>query len=193
MLGVGSYGIATLKHILTVAIYTIHSAGGTICLSLSYALHEANIPLPSQLILLSPWVDISLDNPDILKFLPNDAMLHNPKRIAQDGLEWLRGSSTSAPGTVEEWHDPRVSPLFGDPSIFTTAGTKLIITTGLYDILHPDITLFVEKAEKAGVTMTYIEATYHIHAWAVFLGVLPEASVGMDWVIKVVESYASQA
>lgn len=168
-----------------------HSAGGTICLSLAYALHTANLPLPSQLILLSPWVDITLDNPDIEEVLPNEAIL-SPKPLAHHGLEWLRGSPTPSPASIEELHDPRVSPLFGDPSIFTEAGTKLIVTSGLYDILHPDIALFVEKAERARVTGTYIEAKYHVHAWTVFLGVLPEASVGLDWVVEAAKAYASQ-
>ena len=137
------------------------SAGGNICLSLSFTLHEAHLRLPSQIVLFSPFVDISMTNPGIAAVRPSDPML-NENSIRRECVGWLQGSSSPVTTTVESLRHPRVSPLYGDLSIFREAGTRLVITTGRHDVLHPDIELFVKKAEAARVQTTYIEAT---HLW----------------------------
>ena len=44
------------------------SAGGGLALGFTLYLNELNIKLPNKLVLLSPWVDISLSNPELKKY-----------------------------------------------------------------------------------------------------------------------------
>lgn len=44
------------------------SAGGCLAFGLSHLLTQENLPQPKQLILLSPWVDASSQNPEMKKF-----------------------------------------------------------------------------------------------------------------------------
>lgn len=185
------------------------SAGGNLCLSLSFAASSAGLPLPHQLILFSPFVDISLSNPDIPRFLPNDPVL-NVKVTQHHGLTWLRGEGDAKAASVDELRQVKVSPLYGDYSVFTPLhprpavttqheskhegvsfkGTNIIVTTGLYDILHPDIELMVSKAERAGVKGTCIVNEHGIHAWSVMMGLMPEAAMGMEMVCQAVEEFS---
>jgi monoterpene epsilon-lactone hydrolase len=150
------------------------------------------LPLPSHIVLFSPFVDISMINPEIAAVRSSDHML-NEDRICIGSVEWLRGSSSPAATTDDELRHPGISPLYGDLSIFRLAGTKLVITTGWYDILHPDIELFVKKAGAADVQTTYIEAQHLWHYLILFTGVIPEADQGQDMVVTVVNANSSIA
>ena len=100
------------------------------------------------------------------------------KIVSVERVGWLQGSSSPVTTTVDSLRHPRVSPLYGDLSSFREAGTRLVITTGRHDVLHPDTELFVKKAEAASVQTTYIEATHIWHYWIIFTDVIPEAEQG---------------
>lgn len=150
------------------------SSGGNLALILTFAAHDAKLPLPHQLLLIAPYVDLALDNPDIPRYLPNDPTL-KPPRLRSDSLRWIRGSDNPAPATKEELRQVKISPVYADYSILAAAGTAMVISTGTYDILHPDIMVMVGKAEKAGVRTTLIEAMGQIHGFQLLIGLLPEA------------------
>lgn len=48
------------------------SAGGGFVLALAQFMKQEEVPQPSQLILLSPWLDLSLSNPNIKEIDPSD-------------------------------------------------------------------------------------------------------------------------
>ena len=52
------------------------SAGGGLALGLAESLAVAGEALPERLILFSPWVDVSMENPDISDYLAVEPMLH---------------------------------------------------------------------------------------------------------------------
>lgn len=105
----------------------------------------------------------------------------------------MRGSNPPAVTTEDKLRDPHISPLYGDLSIFRLVGTRLVIATGRYDILHPDIELFVKKASAAGVQTTLIEAPHLWHYWIIFTDVIPEAGQGQDIVVAAVNANSSIA
>lgn len=97
-----------------------------------------------------------MDNSDIEVYAKDDPILV-PSTLRRDVLRWVRGSENPTPATKEELKHVKLSPIYGDYSILASAGTTMVISTGTYDILHPDIMLMVDKAEKAGVRTTLIE------------------------------------
>ncbi len=58
------------------------SAGGGLSLSTVIALRNAGLPLPAALVLLSPWVDLSLSGSTLKTHAVQDAML------SEDWLVW---------------------------------------------------------------------------------------------------------
>ena len=51
------------------------SAGGGLSLALAEYFKAEGMRLPDELILLSPWVDVSMENEDIPKYQPKDPMI----------------------------------------------------------------------------------------------------------------------
>ena len=110
------------------------SSGGGMCVVLSRQLKDQTAMLPSQLILFSPWLDISLCNPGIEQLDRVDPFL---------GLEGLR--------SVANWYSaglglehPLANPMQGDHSDLP----PITLFIGSLDILHPDCVEF-EKSVQA--------------------------------------------
>ncbi|WP_066039688.1 alpha/beta hydrolase fold domain-containing protein [Herbiconiux solani] len=112
------------------------SAGGGLALALAMELRDEGAPPPDALLLISPWVDVRLENPGIPPLEPGDRMLGaGTLRLAGD--LW-RGSRSA--------DDPVVSPiadaLAGLPPIRAVVGGK--------EIFVPDVRAFARKARAAG-------------------------------------------
>ena len=135
------------------------SAGGGLALGLAEALAGAGDALPERLILFSPWVDVSMDNPDISGYLAVEPMLHL-ELVKVHGQYWAGSADT---------HHWQVSPLFGDmaglPPVTVYCGTR--------ELLYPDIRLACEKLTDAGVDATLRVGTGLNHDWP--LMPVPEA------------------
>jgi len=79
------------------------SAGGGLGLALSQLLREKGLPQPAHTILLSPWLDVTLTNPEIAAIDPVDPVLN----VA--GLQEVGRAYAGNLGT----HHYLASPLFG--------------------------------------------------------------------------------
>ena len=135
------------------------SAGGGLALGLAEALAGAGEALPERLILFSPWVDVSMDNPDIAGYIPVEPMLHFDL-VKVHGQYWAGEADT------RHW---QVSPLFGDmarlPPVTIYCGTR--------ELLYPDILLARDKLAAAGVEVTLRVGQSLNHDWP--LMPIPEA------------------
>ncbi|MGW4247627.1 alpha/beta hydrolase fold domain-containing protein [Nocardia sp. NPDC004722] len=127
------------------------SAGGQIALSTAVTLRDAEEPSVPRTVLISPALDLSLSNPEILTVQPDDPWL------GRDGGLVL-GEHWRGPLPIT---DPMVSPLFAD---FTGLG-PLTVFSGTRDILMPDIRIMVEKAAAAGVEVDYHEVAELVHVY----------------------------
>ena len=127
------------------------SAGGGLLLSFTMFLRNNDLQLPSKLVALSPWVDVSMTNPEIKEVEKLDPMIAIPG---------LKRAGEMYAGDLETTNY-LVSPLYGEfkdlPPIHIFAGT--------HDILYPDEKLFAEKAKEAGVDINYYEYPKMIHCW----------------------------
>ena len=80
------------------------SAGGGLALSFSMLLRDLGRNLPSKMILLSPWLDISMSNKEMDEYKDKDLIL-TIKGLISCGLHYADGMD------VRDW---RVSPLYGE-------------------------------------------------------------------------------
>jgi acetyl esterase/lipase len=135
------------------------SAGGGLALGLAEALAGAGDALPERLILFSPWVDVSMDNPDISDYLAVEPMLHF-ELVKVHGQYWAGAADT---------HHWQVSPLFGD----MTDLPPTTVYCGTRELLYPDIRLAFDRLLAAGVDATLRVGTGLNHDWP--LMPIPEA------------------
>ncbi|MDO4919012.1 alpha/beta hydrolase fold domain-containing protein [Kocuria sp.] len=108
------------------------------------------------LILISPWVDASVSNPEIENYRAADHMLdtEGPRAAAR----WWAGT--------REVTDPVVSPAFGDLSGLP----RTFVLQGDRDMLCPDTLEFVTDLVRAGVDTTTVvcEGGPHVYALMVW-------------------------
>ena len=101
------------------------SSGG----GLAAAIALSGIPAPSRIILLSPWVDVSMKNPGLNEY-DRDPLcaLYGLKRL---GALWAKDCGVD---------DPRVSPVNGDLSGLA----RVTVFAGERELLYPDISRFCD-------------------------------------------------
>ena len=76
------------------------SAGGGLSLALTEQFKESGIRMPDELILLSPWVDISMENPDIPEYEAKDPWLFSAG-LGVCARYWAGDNVTMFTGTNE--------------------------------------------------------------------------------------------
>ncbi len=115
-------------------------------------MRDAGLPLPHRVVLISPWLDVSVSEPDQAAIEPSDVILMRPG-LALAG-RWYAGDL--------DVKDPRVSPLFGD-----LAGIPpiLMFFCGSHDILVVDARRLAERAGRGRAAKEQTRAapnvTYH--------------------------------
>lgn len=135
------------------------SSGGGISLALSQRLREDGLPQPGNIVLLSPWLDVTLSNPEIVAVDRIDPFL---------GVEGLKYAGAEYARNVEpqSW---LVSPVYGS---FRDLA-PLTVFIGTRDVFLPDCRKLRERAAAEGVTIGYREYVDMVHDW--MLGPLPES------------------
>lgn len=127
------------------------SAGGGIALGLVQKLGEDGKKMPSKTILLSPWLDVRMINPEIDEkekvdpVLIKEALIIAGKKYAgEDGLTNFL-----------------VNPILGPIDKLE----NITIYTGTYDMLNPDVHKFVDRLKKANIKYDLREKEKAIHIW----------------------------
>ena len=146
------------------------SAGGGLALGFAEALSAEDRLLPERLILFSPWVDVSMTNPDIEAFAAVDPVLHL-ELVTVHGRYWAGEADT------RDWH---VSPLYGDMSGLP----PVTIYCGTREMLCPDILLAADRLSDAGIDVTLNVGRGLNHDYP--LMPLPEAEQAVRDVISIV-------
>lgn len=135
------------------------SAGGGLALGHAMRLRDAGSPAKG-VILISPWVDVTMENPAIAQLQKVDRMLATPGLIAAGHL-WA-GS--------HDRRDPLVSPLFGKlgglPPVHVFQGGR--------DLIAADARLLAEGIHAAGgqAELEFVERAFHVYPGAPWM---PEA------------------
>lgn len=145
------------------------SAGASLALASAFEIANQELTLPSHLALISPWLDLALDNPEIEAIKPLDPVLNPPAAIYL-GNAWR--------GNVKI-DDPRVSPLFGDLSVLTM---PVMMVMGTYDVLYPDAVLFAQRAQESGLRLSFEASEKMLHVYPLF-PFLPEGQRSLNAIV----------
>lgn len=143
------------------------SAGGGMALALAELLVEKKLPQPSQIILLCPWLDVTLSNPQIDKNEPSDLILN--RIVMQElGKQYVKDTS--------ETHY-LASPIYG--AIKRLAPITLFI--GTEDLLLADCRKLKIRAESEPMIFNYREFKGMVHNW-MFLPI-PDAKKAISMIV----------
>ncbi len=146
------------------------SAGGGFSLGLCELMKEYHLRQPDELVLLSPWVDVTCSNPDIEKYASLDPMLT---------AEWLRGAVRNY-ANGDDLTQYLLSPLNGDVSCLN----NVTIFVGTREIFYPDNILLKQKLEENGVNIELFVGEDMNHVYPVYP--IPEAKKARNKIIQVV-------
>lgn len=133
------------------------SAGGGLALGLMEKIlenqenFENNDILPQKVILISPWLDVRLNNPKI------DEVQKSDKILNKNNLQ-IVGKHYAGNDGINSY---LVNPIDGDLSKLN----NITIFTGTNDILNPDVHKLKEIAEKQGITINVKEYEGANHVW----------------------------
>ena len=136
------------------------SSGAGMAVSAIFKLCDLNRPLPKKLILMSPWVDVTLKNPGIDLNKHEDVMM-TVQRLSSAAHEYVGDANPK---------DPLISPLFGNLGGLP----PILIQMGTSDLLLCDCREFYKKCLEAGVDVHYEEYPDAFHDF-MMLSILPEA------------------
>lgn len=128
------------------------SAGGGLAVAVSKYCADNGLQLPASLTLFSPWLDVSMRNPEIQRYLDGDYMLYLPELM-------LYG--TSYRGNVDR-DDYRVYGVDVADEKFPPTD----IFVGSADMLFPDCLLFKHNADKKGAKVRLYEFPHMQHVFA---------------------------
>ena len=144
------------------------SAGGGLALALAEQVVRRPGPQPTQLVLVSPWVDLTSSTPGTREASARDPWLKFTKMDLY--ASWWAGQDDPSL--------PQVSPLFGDlkglPPTLVFCGTR--------DTLWPQTVAFVREAARAGVPVTYHEERDLLHVYPILP--VPEARTAMGQLVR---------
>ena len=110
------------------------SAGGGLSLAVTEQFKADGIILPDELILLSPWVDIAMDNEQIGKYESRDPFL-SVQTLSVCAEKWMDGLD------AHDWH---VSPIYGDMKGIR----NVTVFVGTSEIFFPDVTKFFRMLDR---------------------------------------------
>ncbi len=127
------------------------SAGGNMAVVLAMMAAQDGLPMPARQVLISPGLDMTLENTAVLEAAASDPWLD-----IEGGLEALRHYAPHM--DPADW---RISPINGDLSVLPPT----LILAGGSDILTLDTVRFVEKARQAGADVELVVEPGMVHVW----------------------------
>jgi acetyl esterase/lipase len=138
------------------------SCGANLALALCLRLKQQPELMPSGLILMSPYLDLTLTS---------ESLRFNQKLDALLSIEALQAGINHYLKEGIQPDDPRVSPLFDD----LRGLPRTLVQVGSKEILLDDSKRFREKAEQAGVKVRFKLYTGMWHNFQMFNAWFPEA------------------
>lgn len=168
-------------------MFSSHSAGGYIGLSLVVQVQLLSLPLPSQIVAISPGTTFmpTLD-PQII---PRDLIL-SPEFIYRAAYGFANVpvspsvpvSTITPPISIQK--NPVLNTHLNNFEAWKAANVKVVIISGTWCILHTSILDFVKIVSDAGVKTTLIEGENQMHGFAVALDVAPECMLASELMVR---------
>lgn len=146
------------------------SAGGGLSASFCEYLAGNDMAQPEHLILISPWVDVSMSG-DYEKYDELDPML---------GVDGLREMGEVWAGDLDS-KDYKVSPLFGDMENLP----RTTIFVGTHEIFYPDIVKFFNKLNDNGVDVELNIGEGMSHVYPLY-PMVPESKEAFKHIVEII-------
>ncbi len=147
------------------------SAGGGLAAGFCEYLSEAGMEQPDKTILLSPWLDVSMSNPEIEDYEASDPML-SAYGLVEMGTCWAGDLDLT---------DYRVSPIYGDLSGLQ----NVYLFVGTREIFYPDVTLFYAMLQEQGVASELYVGEGMNHDYLLYP--IPEADEAFEQICAIIE------
>ena len=130
------------------------SAGAGLVLGLAQRLKDLPVKQPEELVMISPWLDLTMSAQDIMGIEAKDVMLgSNGLRIC--GELWAGDQDVK---------DERISPLYGE----LKGLGKMTVFTGTHDILNYDARNLRIKANEQNIIIDFNEKECMGHVYPLF-------------------------
>ena len=146
------------------------SAGGGLSAAFCEHLAVNGLAQPKHLILISPWVDVSMSG-DYDDYIDLDPML---------GVDGLREMGEAWAGDLDT-KDYRVSPLFGDMKELP----QTTIFIGTHEIFYPDIIEFYNKLKDNGIDVELNIGEEMSHVYPLY-PLVPEAKEALNHIVEII-------
>ena len=146
------------------------SAGGGLSAAFCEYLAVNGLTQPEHLILISPWVDVSMSG-DYDDYFDLDPML---------GVDGLREMGKAWVGDLDT-KDYRVSPLFGDMKELP----QTTIFVGTHEVFYPDIIEFYNKLKDNEIDVELNIGEEMSHVYPIYPGV-PESKEAFKHIVEII-------
>ena len=146
------------------------SCGGGIAAGFTEHLPTLGLEQPGHLILISPWVDATLRNPDIIPYEKVDPIL-GVQGLQKLGLTWAKGLDA---------FDYRVSPVNGEVRVLRNA----TVFVGTREVFYPDARLFYDRINATGVHAELYVGRGLNHDYPLLA--IPEAKWAIDRMVEII-------
>ncbi len=148
------------------------SAGGGLALGFAQTLGAAGLPQPGRIVLIAPWLDLTLGDPAVVEAERHDPWLSRTGLI-EVGRVWAGGDDPT---------DPRLSPLNGP-----LAGlAPMTVHVGTRDLLCPDVLRLRRRAEAEGARLRIEVCDGGVHVYP--LVPAPEGRAAARAIVREVSS-----
>ncbi len=167
----GVYGELLAHHDPSRLVLMGDSAGGGLATSLAMQAVAAGLAKPAALVLVSPWLDVTMTDPAQGELEKVDPLLvrAGPKAAGR----WYAGAMSTT--------DPRVSPLYGE-----IAGLPpVLMFCGTHDILLTDARRLAARAAAEGGDVEYHEEPGLMHVYPLLF--FPESYKARDRIVGFVQ------
>ena len=142
------------------------SAGGGLTLALLLKLKAAGDPLPAGAVPMSAWTDLTQSSETFQSKADIDPTI-SKQYLDRMAEAYLAGADPKT---------PLASPLYGD----LRGLPPMLVQVGTAETMYDDSRLYAEKAQAAGVDITFEPWEDMIHGWHGSAAVLPEAQEAID-------------
>ncbi|MFV5373300.1 alpha/beta hydrolase [Acinetobacter pittii] len=151
------------------------SAGGGLSLSTAIAIRDAGLPLPAALVLLSPWVDLSLSGSTIKTHAAQDAML------SEEWLAWCAKNYCGQKSATDATCSPLYADLTGLPSVLIHVGTE--------EVLLDDAKRLAGQTEKYGIPTNLKVYDRVGHVFQFHAGILNESNDSIERIGQFIDKH----
>jgi acetyl esterase/lipase len=145
------------------------SAGGGLALGFVQQLRNDNKKQPVEIIIFSPWLDVSMSNSNLDILDKEDKIL---------SIRGLKNTGQKYAGNLD-LKDFRVSPIYGD----LTGLCRISIFTGTKDLLNADAKKYKQLMKDQNICFNYFEYPKMFHDWVIITS-LKESQDVIDKVAK---------